>query len=223
MPETVQNYTKRYIRWAKQTIELLKFDTRNVPFSTKLHLFMGVYSYIICIVLLFGTFVAVWGYESSFKDLIGFTNFIISGDFINTSFLLPLILVAFYILNFTFLRLPLALKFGISIKDYCKSLILYNAINQYMMFSLIKEELKVIFGAKVQFDVTDKNRYHIPKSSIIQIIKEMKYGALFNIILLIGLIRNPAFLIFNFIWLIPLLISPLIICLMQKDESVNGQ
>jgi hypothetical protein len=91
-----------------------------------------------------------------------------------------------------------------------------------MMFSLIKEELKVIFGAKVQFDVTDKNRYHIHKSSIIQIIKEMKYGALFNIVLIIGLLRNLAFLIFNFIWLIPLLISPLIIYLMQKDESVNG-
>ena len=218
MPECVQHYTRRYIRWAKQTLELLKLNTEGIPFNTKLHLFMGVYSYIIWIVLFSGMLAVVLRYNSSFNDLIIFTNFIISGEFINISFLQPFILVVFYILNFTFLRLPLALKLGISIKDYFKSLLLYMAIGEYMMFSLIKEELKVILGAKVQFDVTDKSSYDRHTPSLIQIIKEMKYGVLFNIALLIGLFRNPAFLIFNFVWLIPLLISPIVIYLMQKEH-----
>lgn len=86
------------------------------------------------------------------------------------------------------------------------------------MFPLIKEELKVIFGAKVQFDVTPKNKYNY-KSSLIKIINEMKYSVLFNIVLLIGLTFNPVFLIFNFVWLIPLLISPILIYLIEKDDK----
>ena len=221
MPETVQSYTRRYIRWAKQTIELLKFDTENIPFSTKLHLFMGFYSYTIWIVFFFGMFVAVWGYDSSFNDLVGFANFITSGRFTDTSFLQPFMLIVLYTLNFTILRLPLAIKLGISITDYCISLILYPAINGYMMFSLIKEELKVIFGAKVYFDVTDKNVNNKHALSLIQIIKEMRYGTLLNVALFIGVLRNPAILIFNFVWLIPLLMSPLIIYFIQK-ELVNN-
>jgi cellulose synthase/poly-beta-1,6-N-acetylglucosamine synthase-like glycosyltransferase len=218
VPETVQSYTKRYTRWAKQTLQLLKFNTKNIPFITKLHLFMEVYTYMIWIIFSLGMFIAVWGYNSSFNDLIIFINFIISGEFVNTSFLKPFMLIMFYILNFTFLRLPLALKLGISIQDYCKSLFLYMAISGYMMISLIKAELKTIVGAKVQFDVTDKNGYKY-KLSLLQIIKGMGMGVLFNIVLLIGLIKNPVFLIFNFVWLIPFLLSPIVIYLVQKESE----
>ena len=216
VPETVQNYSKRYIRWAKQTIELLKFDTKGIPFNTKLHLFMGAYSYLIWIVLLFGMFMVVFGYNSSFNDFIILANFIISGQFINTPFLQPFMLIVFYILNFAFLRLPLAVKLGISIKDYFKSLLLYAAIGGYMMFPLIKEELKVIFGAKVQFDITLKKKYE-HKLSLVKIINEMKYGFLFNMVLIIGLFKNPVFLVYNFVWLIPLVLSPIVIYLIQEE------
>ena len=217
VPETIQSYTKRYTRWAKQTLQLSKLDAKNIPFTTKLHLFMGVYTYMIWIIFFLGMFIAVWAYNSSFGDFIFFVNFIISGEFTNTPFLTPFMLILFYILNFTFLRLPLALKLGISIQDYCKSLLLYMAIRGYMMFSVIKAELKTIIGAEVQFDVTDKSVYK-NKLSLVQIIKGMGMGIWFNIVLIIGLIKNPVFLIFNFVWVIPLLISPVVIYLIQKGE-----
>ena len=91
------------------------------------------------------------------------------------------------------------------------------AIRGYMMFSVIKAELKTIIGAEVQFDVTDKSVYK-NKLSLVQIIKGMGMGIWFNIVLIIGLIKNPVFLIFNFVWVIPLLISPVVIYLIQKGE-----
>lgn len=213
-PEMIKSYTKRYVRWAKQTVELLKLDTEKIPFNTKLHLFMAAYHYLIHIVFFLGILIVVWGYNSSFDNLFDFMNIMIGGKFVNTSLLLPLILVTFYILNFTFLRLPLALKLGISVKDYCKNLLLSMAVGYYVMFPLIKEQIKTISGNKTIFDVTDKSK---SKISFFQMVKEYRFTNLFIIFILLGIVKNPLSLIFNFIWLIPLIVSPVIIYLIQKD------
>lgn len=218
MPETIQSYSRRYIRWAKQTLQLLKLDTGSIPFTTKMHLFIGSYMYTIWFIFFVGILIATWGYSSSFKDIFVFINFIISSEFINTPFI-PLILMIFYILNITFLRFPLAIKLKIPMKDYCKSLILNLAIISYIMLPLLKAELKILTDAKIKFEVTDKNKC---SSSFFQIIKEMKVSIFFNIIIIIGLIKNPVFLIFNFIWLIPLVTSPIIIYFFQKNGAQNN-
>ncbi|HLB71672.1 MAG TPA: glycosyltransferase family 2 protein [Candidatus Methanoperedens sp.] len=208
IPETVQNYSKRYIRWAKQNLQLLKLDTREILFTTRLHLFMGIYMYTIWAIIFIGILIAVWGYSSSINDIIILFKFIVSGEIINTPFLQPFLLIIFYILNITLLRLPLSLKLGISMKDYFKNLLLNIAISSYLMFPLLKAELGTITNAKITFEVTKKGE---KPSSIFQIIKEMRMSILFNIIILIGLINNPVFFFFNFVWLIPFLASPLII------------
>ena len=216
VPETIQSYTKRYIRWAKQTLQLLQIDTTGIPFYTRLHLFMAVYTYAVWIIYFAGTFIAVWGFSSSLNE---FSRFI-AGVPQKQSLLLFFILFL-YILNYLFLRLPLAMRLGVSLVEYYKSLFLNISIHGYIMYPLIKAELETIFGGKIQFDVTEKtthNNYE-HKMTFVHIIKEMSVCILANILLLVGLTKNPIFLIFNFMWLAPLLMSPIVIYFIQRNAT----
>jgi cellulose synthase (UDP-forming) len=213
-PGNVHVYTQRHIRWAKQNLELLNLDLKKVPFNTQLHLFMSIYQYLIWIIYFIGIIIVIYAYDSSLKQTIGFTNSILKGEFTGTSLLMPIILMIFYIFNFTFLRLPLALKLGISVKNYLENLILSMAVSYYMMLSLIEAQIKTLLGAKVTFSVTNKRKI---KNNIVNETKNFKYNNLFVLIVLVGLIRNPMALIFNFVYLIPLIFSSMIIYLIEKD------
>ena len=113
-----------------------------------------------------------------------------------------------------FLRFPLALKIGISSKDYFLSILLSPSIDIYMLPYIVKELIKTIFGKKVKFTITDKSKY---TPSPFQVLYEMKYSILLIAILLVGVTKNPIAFLFNFFWMIPFFISPLIIYLIQKD------
>lgn len=216
VPETIQSYAKRYIRWAKQTLQLLQLDTAGVPFYTRLHVFMAIYTYVIWIIYFMGTFIAIWGFDSSLNELSSFINYAPQKQSLLLFFIL-----SFYILNFLFLRLPLAMRLGIPLVDYYKSLFLNISIHGYIMYPLIKAEIETIFGGKIQFDVTEKNTHNNCRNrlTLVRIIKEMSVCILINILLFIGLTKNPIFLIFNFMWLAPLLMSPIVIYLIQKDTT----
>jgi cellulose synthase (UDP-forming) len=213
-PDNVYIYTQRHIRWAKQNLELLNLDIKNIPFSTQLHLFMSVYQYLIWIIYFIGIIIVIYSYNSSLEQTIAFVNTILSGEFEETSSPIPIILLIFYIFNLTVLRLPLALMLGITTKNYLKNLVLSMAVSYYMMLPLIEAQLKTLLGAKVTFSVTNKARGY---DNMFKITKNSKYNSLFIIIVLAGLMRNPMAIVFNFIYLIPLIFSPLIINFIIKD------
>jgi cellulose synthase/poly-beta-1,6-N-acetylglucosamine synthase-like glycosyltransferase len=193
-PNTAYVYMQRHIRWAKQNLELLNLDVSKVPFNTQLHLFMSIYQYLIWIIYFIGIIIVIFAHDSSLKQTIGFTDSILSGEFAGTSSLIPLILLAFYILNFTFLRLPLALMLGISVKNYLENLILSMAVSYYMMLSLIEAQLETLLGAKVTFSVTNKGKR---KDNAFKMAKNLKYNNLLILIVLVGLARNPMAIVFN--------------------------
>jgi len=213
-PETVKSYAKRYIRWAKGTIEVAKQGTRDISFTANLHLFMTAFSYLIYFFYLPGMLIATWGCSSTFEDALYLLKLIFSGEIVHTRLFTPLLLILFYVINFVLLKLPLAYKLKISTKDYFLGMILCPAIDFYMLLPLVKSQIETIFGKKVIFDVTDKRRYNI---SLSHTFREMKYGIFLWVILLIGIIRNPITFIFNFFWLIPFIMSPLVVYLIQKE------
>jgi cellulose synthase/poly-beta-1,6-N-acetylglucosamine synthase-like glycosyltransferase len=212
-PENVKSYAKRYIRWAKGTIEVAKQGTRDISFTANLHLFMTAFSYLIYFFYLPGMLIATWGYSSSLEDALYLLKLIFSGEIVHTWLFAPLLLISFYVINFVFLKLPLAYKLKISTKDYFLGMILTPAIDFYMLLPLVKSQIETIFGKKVTFDVTDKKRYNV---SLYHTFREMKYGVFLWVALLIGVIRNPITFIFNFFWLIPFMVSPLAIYIVQK-------
>ncbi|HNY33364.1 MAG TPA: glycosyltransferase family 2 protein, partial [Methanothrix soehngenii] len=218
-PETASNYRKRYVRWAKQTIQLFSnFSAENIPFNTRLHLLIGLYTYIIWIILPIIISLGLWGFRSSLYDLDNIIYYVLSEDFINKEHIIYLIIILFYIFDILFLRIPLAHKLGISIKDYFMSIILHMSLSNFMLFPLIYSELKMLYNGHIEFDVTQKGREK-NKSTLMQIIQQMKLGVVFNLYLGIGLFKNPLFFIFNFFWLMPFLLSPISIYLIQRGDK----
>jgi membrane glycosyltransferase len=218
-PETASNYRKRYIRWAKQTIQLMSnFSAENIPFNTRLHLLIGLYTYMIWTILPIIISLGLWGFKSSLEDLDNIIYYALSEEFINKDHTIYLIIIIFYIFDILFLRIPLAHRLGISIKDYFMSIILHMSLSSFMLFPLINSELKMLYNGHIEFDVTKKGREN-NKYTLRQIIQQMKLGIIFNIYLGIGLLKNPLFFIFNFFWLMPFLLSPLSIHLIQRGEK----
>ena len=75
MPQTIETFTKRTVRWSKQNIELLKLNTENISLNTQLHLFMSIYSYSMWGIYFVGILIAIFGYSSSLKDLSAVSSF----------------------------------------------------------------------------------------------------------------------------------------------------
>jgi cellulose synthase/poly-beta-1,6-N-acetylglucosamine synthase-like glycosyltransferase len=214
VPGTIKAYTKRSVRWAKQNLELLKLDTSRLPITTRLHIYMSIYYYSMWFVYFFGIFFAIYGYNSSVEDVFNLAGALARGD--PTLFFpsMSMLVFAFYGINFTVLRLPLAVKLGISVKDYFRNLILFLAVSYYMMLDIMKAQAKTALGQKVIFDVTEKIDVRM---SFVETVRCFKGTNLFILIVVFGIMRNPLSLVFNFIWLAPLLASSIVIHLAHKD------
>jgi len=209
MPNTVQSYAKRQARYCKQSFQILRLLPLSVPLTTKLRLAMNAYSYAVWPIFSIGAFLSIWGYSSSFGGLLSLTKFIVTGSVLHSSFLAPLLIIIFYQFYFTLLRLPLALKLGISAKEYFNNLILTMAVGFYASVPVLKALLETMLGKDVEFEVTDKKCGEI--LSVYQIIYETRLIIITAYLLTIGLIKNPMALAFNFPWLLPLMFTPLII------------
>jgi hypothetical protein len=85
-----------------------------------------------------------------------------------------------------------------------------------MMIDIIKAQFLTVLGKKVVFDVTDKSSG--PGSTKEQM-KGLQKVNLLIILVIIGMIRNPISILFDFVWLIPLLLSSVIIYILQQEEK----
>jgi cellulose synthase/poly-beta-1,6-N-acetylglucosamine synthase-like glycosyltransferase len=218
MPQTIQTFTKRTVRWSKQSLELLKLNTDNISMNTQLHLFISIYSYSMWGIYCLGILIAIFGYTSSLEDFTVLLA-ILKGNGV-TSFLMNIknLLYSIYFLNFTFLRIPIALRLGITVKNYIRNLLLSIALSNYMMIDIIKAQILTILGKKVVFDVTDKSSG--PGSAKEQMKGLQKINFLI-LVVIIGMIRNPISILFDFVWLIPLLLSSIIIYILQQEGTVT--
>ena len=212
-PESVYSYAMRTIRWGKGTLEVAKKGTRNISFMSNFHLFMTTFFYLIYLCYLPGMLIVTWSYTSSMNDAVALIELIISGDIIHTELFHPLVLTFVYFFIFFFLRLPLAYKLKISLKNYSLGMILLPAIDLYMLLPMVKGLISTLLGQKVFFNVTDK----APRQGTIsQLFYEMGAGTVLWLILILGVMRNPVSLIFNFFWLLPFIFSPFILYSVSK-------
>jgi membrane glycosyltransferase len=92
-------------------------------------------------------------------------------------------------------------------------MILLPAIDLYMLLPMVRGLIYTLFGQKVFFNVTDKTAR---QGNISQLFHEMGAGTIMWLILILGVIRNPVSLIFNFFWLLPFIFSPLILYSVSK-------
>ncbi len=207
-PESVFGYAMRTIRWGKGTLEVAKKGTRNISFMSNFHLFMTTFFYLIYLCYLPGMLIVTWSYTSSINDAVALVELIFTGDIMYTRLFHPFVLIFVYFFIFFLLRLPLAYKLKISMKNYFLGMILLPAIDLYMLLPMVSGLIKTLSGEKVFFNVTEKT---VRQGTISQLFYEMGAGTILWLILILGVMRNPVSLIFNFFWLLPFIFSPFII------------
>jgi cellulose synthase/poly-beta-1,6-N-acetylglucosamine synthase-like glycosyltransferase len=212
-PESIYSYARRTIRWGKGTLEVAKKGTRNISFMSNFHLFMTAFFYLIYLCYLPGMLIVTWSYTSSINDAVTLVELIISGDIIYTKLFHPMVLIFVYFFIFFLLRLPLAYKLKISLKNYFLGMILLPAIDLYMLLPMVRGLINTLSGQKVFFNVTDKTAR---QGNISQLFHEMGAGTILWLILILGVIRNPISLVFNFFWLLPFIFSPVILYSVSK-------
>ena len=219
-PETIKSYATRHIRWATGTVEVAKQGTRDVSFITNLHVLVGALSYLIYLAYLPGMLIVTWGFASSISDVSTLFYFIFSGAIIHTWLFAPLVLIGFYVVNFVFLRLYIARKLHVPSLTYFAGTLIFPSIDIYMMVPLVVGLIRTLFGKKVHFTVTDKKT---SPASFMGIVSQMKFGLVIWALLLIGVIRNPMSLLFNFFWLIPYAAAPFMLYAVQRAVSQQGR
>lgn len=216
-PPTPKVYLSRSRRWAKQNIQLLQLDIDRIPLMTKLHLLLNIWSYIIWAAYIPGIFLVVYGSVSSWNDVTLLSSLIKSGEFIHTPLLYPIIMIVFYNFYFLFLQWPLALRLGITSRDYWVGLILVVTLGIYISLPIAYEVIQSLVSPnRVKFSVTTKNT--TPNDSK-NLFMEFWFLLLLVLLVLMGVIRNPVALLFNFPWMLPLLLSPAIMWYIQSGKG----
>lgn len=218
VPEAPASFTKRAVRWAQQTLQLefRKTAPRNLSLASKLHLFMNTYHYLSYLIYACGMMLAVWSYKTDFFDVVQFVGLITSGEITLTPFVWLIAISFFYIMVALFIRLPLAMYLGVAPKIFYMHMFLMWSLNFYMMFHIVKAICLFFLGVRPTFQVTEKTSSRTqPK----QFIKDIIPLLIFNIILIIGVLRNPLSLIFSFPWLIPLVITPAVAYVLDSQNE----
>ena len=110
----------------------------------------------------------------------------------------------FYVL---FSYLPIARKLEISYRDYFSNLLIGMCLGSVSLFPTIVGLSKSILKRPFVFTPTSKNR---KQSSPFSQFKTLFPIYILCLIGVLGLVRNPVLLVFNWTWIFPLIIAPFI-------------
>ena len=217
--ETTQFHAMRMTRWARGTLETAVSRSWDLPFATKLRMFMGVHSYTRWFFYALAMLLVVWGYRVTWKQL-HVTLFLAFRWHHPGIILYPLAVMLLYI-SYSLLMRPLWVTrlVHVSWREYWGHSLLSTAVGFYAIFHLLRGQISSLFGKKAKFNIGEKRWY---RSSFWDILKGMKWTVLFILALAIGLIWNPVARVIHFVWYAPLFLSPLIIYRAQNTPVEIG-
>ena len=214
-PTNIFSYTKRTIRWAKQTIEVFRLPWHNSSLTLKLVVCRHLQSYAVSFVYPLLLIISIWGFKTNLNQVIFSINYIIHRQlYIFLIFLfLPLFITGVTLL----LHLMVAAVYNVNLITYLKHSLLCGAIMNFSWFPLSKELIKSVMGGKTVFSPT--NAYTKDSIRLRTIFLNMKPTILLSLFLIIGLIINPVKILinFNFLWILLLISSPLLLWYFQRE------
>jgi cellulose synthase/poly-beta-1,6-N-acetylglucosamine synthase-like glycosyltransferase len=214
MPEDVDAYAKRSVRWAQGIFQIVRGNIGKVPLIVKFRLTMAAYYYLVQVLYVLALFLIVWSYHSSLLNLYIFLQFLLTGAFLQTSFWRPLLLIGFYLSLYLLLQPLLARRLGVSFRQFFSHAVLGVAVGLYSATPLMRGIWRTIrTGEGV--------RTIMPKPGISPAVRATARSKILTYtlsgLMLVGMIRNPVSLVFNFMWLLPFVLAPLILRLFHRS------
>lgn len=219
-PPRFTDYAVRNRRWARQSIqlELHKQDIPNVSFTTKLHIFMAMYTYVSSVILVAAISFIVLSSKSTVGEVAQFVNSLVRGQYMSLRFVGSVALLGFLIAYVILPRLALSLKLRMPIRKYVQFWMVTTLLGIYSLVPTALAVLRSLYKKTLEFSVTPKNS-STSSGALSQALPELKHLLLLVGLVGLGVARNPGVLLFGWFWLIPLLISPIGICVLTHLDN----
>lgn len=214
LPENLQEYVGRQSRWTVQTFQLTDIKISNLSWYTCLNLLMTLHYYFMPVVVFFGMALFIF---LNIENWI-FYHYTPSLDFAS---LVTLIKNKFFIFWLTFLLFPIFLrgiiawKTGVSVPRYLNSTLFHSAIFSATIWPIFYRLIAFWDKKRLHFNITSK----APDPSIQQIVSLNSPAYLLIFLAFLSIMFNPVWNIINLFWILPAILSPILIYYIQKDNE----
>jgi membrane glycosyltransferase len=210
-PTDIFVYSRRAIRWARQTLEMFRFPWPSAPIRLKLILCYHLYSYCIHPLYLLTIFLIAWAFKSPALNLTQIIAYYFAAKaYQSLPFLIWLFVVNLWVFVFAF-RLALLKKIGISWRKIFLHGLLMSCLWYSYVFPLVNTLFLTALGQKIEFVPTNSHKVMLPNPTLLNYIKQMYSPIFYSVIVLLGAFFRNRFLLYGItgLWLFVLLVSPL--------------
>lgn len=219
-PSNIFVYTKRCIRWGKQTIEVFRFPWYKSSFILKFTILRQLYSYFISILYPIFLLTSVFNTNLNIKKLIFYLDYLFDNQLYFSLFLLVLPLIIMF--SNLMLYATIARRNRVGIRDFSKYLVLSISALHFYWFPLCIEMIKSIFGGKTKFIPTN-SLHKASRISFFPLLIKMKASLFLSMVVIAGSIINPTIILMNmnFIWISFLLSSPFFLLYFHRNPQLG--
>jgi cellulose synthase (UDP-forming) len=218
MPENIRGFIKRQNKWTRGSMEFFSFSKQpNLSFLQRLLLFQTPLGHLAYIIILVSMLLTVFGYFSTTAHLLAFAANLLAS---NILYILSIPLFQYVIVTSMISGVILGVKLyqlGVNSLTYFRYQLLSKAIGAIMLPYEVKTILKYVFNQKLVFTVTPKSERTLSFKETLSISQSTM---VLTVLITVGLVLvNPLGIFYNFTWLAPFFMSPLIIYYFSKAAS----
>ncbi|MDE1852409.1 MAG: glycosyltransferase [Thaumarchaeota archaeon] len=210
VPENIRGFIKRQNKWTRGSMEFWGFASKpSISADKSFHLLQTPLSHIVNVMLPLGAFLTVFGFASSPAAAGTFLLSLLS-DPAGVIWSVPILrLLIVWGLVGSALEVVVRYRSGVTLLEYLRHRLLSGAISAIMIPYELKSMASYFVTGLRQIPVTPKSERPLSPSDILHI---SSYSLAFQGILWIGIISfNPLGAVFNAVWLVPMLLSPLVV------------
>ncbi|MDA4119691.1 MAG: hypothetical protein OK436_03795, partial [Thaumarchaeota archaeon] len=210
VPENVRGFIRRQNKWTRGSMEFWGFASKpSISANKAFHLLQTPLSHIVNMMLPLGAFLTVYGFASTPAVAGSFLISLLSNP-AGIIWSVPILrLLIIWGLIGSVLGAVIRYRSGVTTREYLKHRFLSGAISTVMIPYELKSMASYFITGLRSIPVTPKSEKPLSPGSVMRI---SSYSLMFQGILWIGLLEfNPLGAVFNSTWLIPMLLSPLVL------------
>lgn len=219
VPENIRGFIRRQNKWTRGSMEFWGFASKpNISADKAFHLLQTPLSHVANLLLPIGAFLTVYGFASTPSAAGAFLLSFLNNP-LRVIWSVPIL--RFLIVWGTFgtvLGAIVRYRAGVTLSEHLKHGLLSGAITAIMIPYELKSMASYFMTGLRHIPVTPKSEKPLKPSDILSI---SRYSLAFQGVLWIGLLSfNPLGIVFNATWLLPVLLSPLVV---MKFSGIRGR
>lgn len=210
VPENVRGFIRRQNKWTRGSMEFWGFASKpSISADKGFHLLQTPMSHIVNLILPLGAFLTVYGFASTPAAAGSFLLSLLRNP-AGVIWSVPILrlLIVWGLLG-SALGAVIRYRAGVTFYEYMRHRFLSGAISTIMVPYEFKSMVSYFVTGLRQVPVTPKSEKPLSPSEVLRI---SSYSLAFQGILWIGVLEfNPLGAVFNATWLVPMLLSPLVV------------